>query len=105
MGGWNPYQWPYFKSEGIRVSQASSELHSNTSPGTVRTKVNVSQGWFSRFCQCHNIRQLSLQGEKLSADQPATNLFIPEFKRVINDRGYKFLSVMKVVSIISYFLQ
>jgi len=31
---------------------------------------------------------LSLQGEQLSADQPAADRFIPEFKQVINDGGY-----------------
>jgi len=36
---------------------------------------------------------LSLQGEQLSADQPAADRFIPEFKQVINNGGYKLEQV------------
>lgn len=48
----------------------------------------ASTGWLWRFCQCHNIRQLSLQGEKLSADRPAAEEFIPAFKKFVEENCY-----------------
>ena len=45
-------------------------------------------GWLWHFCQCHSIRQLSLQGEKLLADQPAADSFIPRFQAFIREGGY-----------------
>ena len=38
--------------------------------------------------QHHGIRELSLQGEKLSADRPAADLFVPEFQRFVNIGRY-----------------
>ena len=48
----------------------------------------ASSGWMWRFCQRHTIRQLSLQGDKLSADKPAADQFIPEFQAFVRDGGY-----------------
>ena len=88
-----PISSPILKAKTLELHKQFQELYSNSSPGTVRTEFNASQGWFSRFCQRHNIKQLSLQGEKLSADQPAADKFIPEFKQVIDDGGYKLEQV------------
>ncbi|XP_045473872.1 jerky protein homolog-like [Harmonia axyridis] len=43
----------------------------------------ASQGWLLRFKKRHGIRQLDIQGEKLSADNGAAELFLAEFKRLI----------------------
>jgi hypothetical protein len=51
-------------------------------------KFSASSGWLWRFCQRHSIRQLSLQGEKLSANQEAADSFVPEFQRFVTDGGY-----------------
>ena len=48
----------------------------------------ASSGWLWRFCECHNIQQFSLQGEKLSADKLDAKLVIPEFQAFIRDSGY-----------------
>ena len=44
-------------------------------------------GWMWRFCR-HTIRQLSLQGEKPTADKPAADQFISEFQAFVRDGGY-----------------
>ena len=36
----------------------------------------ASQGWLHNFCKRHGIRELALQGEKLSADKAAAEQFI-----------------------------
>ena len=72
-----PISGSILKAKALELHKRLQELRSS---GTVRIEFNASQGWFSRFCQRHNIRQLSLQGEKLSADKPAADRFIPEFK-------------------------
>ena len=69
----------------------ASELHKGLSKARKDKAVEVftaSSGWLWRFCECHNIWQLSLQGEKLSADKLDDKLFIPEFQSFIRDSGY-----------------
>lgn len=46
----------------------------------------ASNGWRWRFCKHHGIRELSLQGEKLSAVKDAADKFIPEFKKVCEEK-------------------
>ena len=48
----------------------------------------ASSGWLCRFCKCHRIRELSLQGEKLSADQPAAEDFVPKFREFVKEGQY-----------------
>ena len=68
------------REEGIPITgpivQAKArELHQrlNDAGGDSRPmqEFSASSGWLWRFCQRHSIRQLSLQGEKLSADKGA----------------------------------
>lgn len=49
---------------------------------------NASDGWKWRFCKRHGIRQLSLQGEKLSADRDAADTFVPSFTKFVKENGY-----------------
>ena len=53
----------------------------------------ASNGWLWRFCQRHGIRQLSLQGEKLSADRQAAEEFIPKFRKFIEENNYTLSQV------------
>ena len=46
----------------------------------VTTTFTASDGWLWRFGQLHGIRQLNLQGEKLSANRPAAENFIASFE-------------------------
>ena len=66
----------------------------------------ASSGWLWHFCQHHSIRQLSLQGEKLSADQPANNIGSSQiFKHssVKEDTALiKFLTAMRQACITNF---
>lgn len=48
----------------------------------------ASEGWKWRFCKRHGIRQLSLQGEKLSADTDAADEFAKSFPQFVKQGGY-----------------
>jgi len=65
------------KMKALELHKQFHELRSNTSP---ETEFNSSQGWFSRFCKRHNIRQLPLKDEQFSTEQPAADRFYSEFK-------------------------
>ena len=65
----------------------------------------ASNGWLWRFCQCHGIMQLSLQGEKLSADHQAAEEFIPKFRKFIVTPSVKCLTVMSLVYITNFYLK
>ncbi|XP_028658938.1 jerky protein homolog-like [Erpetoichthys calabaricus] len=43
----------------------------------------ASQGWLQCFKSRHGIRQLDIQGEKLSSDSDAAALYVTEFKRLV----------------------
>ncbi|XP_028659097.1 jerky protein homolog-like [Erpetoichthys calabaricus] len=43
----------------------------------------ASQGWLQCFKSRHGIRQLDIQGEKLSSDSDAAALYVMEFKRLV----------------------
>jgi hypothetical protein len=45
-----------------------------------------SKGWQWRFCKRHGIRNLSLQGEKLSADPDASKHFISTFSDYVEEK-------------------
>lgn len=47
----------------------------------------ASTGWLKRFKSRHGIRELEIQGEKLSADVPAANAFKEKVSAIIKD-GY-----------------
>ena len=47
----------------------------------------ASSGWRWRFCRRHGIRNLSLQGEKLSADTEAAKEFVPSFNKYIKEKS------------------
>ena len=52
------------------------------------TDFTASDGWLWRFSKRHGIRQLLLQGEKLSADKPAADNFIVTFQEFIEENHY-----------------
>lgn len=49
----------------------------------IQEQFNASQGWLQRFKSRHGVRQLDIQGEKLSADADAANSYIAEFKQIV----------------------
>ena len=44
-----------------------------------------STGWQWRFCKRHGIRNLSLEGEKLSADTEASAAFVTSFREFVEE--------------------
>ena len=48
----------------------------------------ASDGWMWRFSRRHGIRQLMLQGEKLSANKPAAEEFCGTFQEFVEDNHY-----------------
>ncbi len=66
-------------------------LHALIYPDMTVCSFKASHGWLHRFKQCHGIRQLSLQGESLSADTGAVEpmreklaLFIEDHELTLN---------------------
>lgn len=62
------------------------------------TKFCASEGWKWRFCKRYGIRQLSVQGEKLSANKEETDEFVASFKRLVKENKFtlnQILTVMK----------
>ena len=49
-----------------KAVQLHRQLHEGES--SCVSHLSLAEAWLWRFCKCHGIRQLSLQGEKVSAD-------------------------------------
>ena len=45
---------------------------------------NASSGWLTRFKQRHGIREITVQGERLSANSKAGDVFCKEFRQYID---------------------
>lgn len=52
------------------------------------TEFHASEGWKWRFCQRHGIRQLSVQGEKLSGDKEEADKFASDFRSFVMEREF-----------------
>ena len=80
-----PTTGPIVQAKARELHQRVNDAHGDRAP---MKEFTASAGWLWRFCQRHSIGQLSLQGEKLSADQPAADTFIPKFQEFVADGGY-----------------
>jgi hypothetical protein len=49
---------------------------------------NTSSGWLTRFKQSYSTRQITVQGEKLSCNEPAADEFKNEFQKCIENKGF-----------------
>lgn len=72
-GRGNPVSGPLLREKALWFHQKMQ----------VKESFTASQGWLSRFKARHGIRQLDIQGEKLSGDKNATDLYKNEFLRII----------------------
>lgn len=50
------------------------------------SKFSASEGWKWRFCKRHGIRNLSVEGEKLSADKDGADGFVISFSHFIKEK-------------------
>lgn len=48
----------------------------------------ASQGWLAKFKNRHGIRQLDIQGEKLSADTSSADNFVKKFATMLQEEDY-----------------
>ena len=72
------------RMEGVPVSgpllcEKAMDLYKTLHKDAKESDFTASEGWKWRFCKRHGIRQLSLQGEKLSANSDAAAEFTKSF--------------------------
>ena len=77
------------RSQGTAISgpllaEKAYELHQKME---LDSEFTASKGWLWRFCKRHRIRELSLQGEKLSADATAIDPFKRKLQEVMEKEG------------------
>ena len=84
------------RMEGVPVSglllrekalELSKKLHGDTS-------FTASDGWKWRFCRRHGIRQLSVQGEKLSGNEEQAAKFVVEFQKFIKEQNLSLYQIL-----------
>ena len=64
-----------------KAVQLSSQLNGD------EAKFVASEGWKWRFCRRHGIRNLSVHGEKVSADKEAASDFVSAFSKFIKEEN------------------
>ena len=78
--GRRPISGPLLCEKAMQLSESLGQQ------GEGKKVFKASDGWKWRFCKRHGIQELSLQGEKLSADREAVSTFVPTFKSLIADK-------------------
>ena len=71
---------------GVILSEKATEFHEQLHPDSEKS-FKASKGWVWRFCNRHGIRQVSMEGEKLSADVTAPEPFKKELLQYIEQAG------------------
>jgi len=78
------------RMEGVPVSggiiqekalELNRKLHGETT-------FKASEGWKWRFCKRHGIRQLSVQGEKLSGNKEEADKFKVSFRKLVKEKNF-----------------
>ena len=78
---------------GPLLCEKAVELYKTLHKDAKESDFVASEGWKYRFCKRHGIRQLSLQGEKLSADIDAADEFVASFPKFVKEGGYSLHQV------------
>ena len=60
-----------------------SQLHTDPTDGDFK----ASTGWLEKFKNCHGIRNLSIQREKLSAAEETVEPFLRKLRQVMEEKG------------------
>ena len=63
----------------------------------------ASDGWMWRFSRRHGIRQLLLQGEKLSANKTAAEEFCGTFQEFVEDNHYTLNQIFNCDETVQYY--
>jgi len=73
---------PVLKAKAVQLHAKLCEARGES------TDFVASEGWLWRFSKRHGIRQLLVQGEKLSSDQPSATSFASSFQMFIEENHY-----------------
>lgn len=65
------------------LCEKAAQLHKLLQEGESVPPFQDSKGWLWHFCQRHGIRQLSLQGEKVSSDTTKVEPFKKELQELL----------------------
>ncbi len=76
---------PILQAKAVKLHKQLCEARGDGEP---LKEFVASDGWLWRFSNRHGIRQLTLQGEKLSADKPEAEHFIRTFQAFVEDNDY-----------------
>ena len=93
------YLWfQHQRSKGAPVSgpliqEKSLQLFPSLYPDKAEGSFKASSGWLHKFCVRHGIRELSLQGESLSADTSAVDTFCDDLCSKMENEGYTLSQV------------
>ena len=68
---------------GPILCEKATQLYVKLYEGDSESPFQASRGWFWHFCQCHRIRQLSLQGKKVSFDVSTVEPFKQELQELM----------------------
>ena len=72
---------------GVLLSEKATQFYEQLHPGASEKPFKASKGWVWWFCNRHGIRQLSLEGEKLSSDTTAPEPFKKELLEYTEQAG------------------
>ena len=73
---------------GPLLQEKALQLFPSFYPDEDESAFKASSGWLHKFCRRHGVRELSLQGEALSADTSAVEPFCQQLKNKIEEEGY-----------------
>ena len=72
-----------------KISQLHVELRKEDSSNS-GAPFQASRGWLWRFCQRHGVRNLSLQGEKVSSNDSTVDLFKASIQELLESEQLSF---------------
>ena len=75
------------RMEGVPISGAEKVVDFSETLNGEESGFKASEGWKWQFCRRHGIRQLSMQGEKLSADKEAADTFVCTFRKLVKEKN------------------
>ena len=73
----------YMPVSGPVLCEKAVQLHKQLHEGSTVPSFQASRGWLWRFCNRHGIRQLSLQGEKVSSNTSCIEPFKEELQQLL----------------------